>query len=235
MKELVERNVVIGSTLVAARYSLTISEHIIILIILGKLDQSVPPDTTRAFRVSVDEYCKLRKVDRSVAFKQLKEAAGDLFERELNYQELDEEGQLYKVRSRWVSSCYYNIEESCIKIRFVPEILKHLFDLKDNYTTLRLAEFGKLSSSYSMRILQLLCSNRYRGRSGKYEIYLDELQFMLEVPESYYSYAMFKLRVLNPVIKELGEAGKNVVEIKLVEKKVGKKVHSLVFDYTFTN
>ena len=236
MKELVDRNIVVSGTLVAARYSLSVPEHIIILIILGKLDQSQAVDTTRAFRVSVDDYVKVRGVSRSLAFRQLKEAADSLFERELNYLETDmETDEVYNVRSRWVTSCYYNVDESTVKLRFVPEILKHLFELKNNYSTLRLREFGKLGNNYSHRILQLLCLNRFQGHKGSYKISLDNLLTLLEVPESYHVYGMFKLRILNPVIKELGESGKNIVKISLREIKEGKKVIAINFIYQFTN
>jgi plasmid replication initiation protein len=234
MTSLVNRNIVVSGSLIAARYSLSVAEHILILIILGKIDQSLPIENGKAFHVSIDDYCNIRNIDRSVGFKQLKQAADTLFERELVYQELDVDEKLYNVRSRWVSSCSYDIDEKLIKIRFVPEILKHLIELKSNYATLRLSEFGKLSSSYSMRILQLLCLNRFQGKKGSYEIDLEELLFMLEVPESYNTYAMFKMRVLKPVIKELGELGNNIVKITLVEKKIGKKVCSLKFNYCFT-
>jgi plasmid replication initiation protein len=233
MNQLSNRNIVVSGSLVAARYSLSVAEHIVILIVLGKLDQSLNIENNKSFYVSVDEYCEIRNVDRSVAFKQLKQAADTLFERELLYQELDEKEQLFNVRSRWVSSCSYDVDKKGIKIKFVPEILKHLIELKSNYATLRLSEFGKLNSNYTMRILQLLCLNRFQGKKGSYEIELDELLFMLEVPDSYNTYAMFKMRVLKPTIKELGEVGKKIVNIKLVEKKIGKKVAKLQFNYCF--
>jgi plasmid replication initiation protein len=233
MNQLASRNIVVSGSLVAARYSLSVAEHIVILIILGKLDQSLSIENIKAFYVSVDEYCEIRGIDRSVGFKQLKQAADTLFERELLYQELAEKKELYNVRSRWVSSCSYDVDNKGIKIKFVPEILRHLVELKSNYATLRLSEFGKLNSHYTMRILQLLCLNRFQGKKGSYEIDLDELLFILEVPESYNTYAMFKMRVLKPTIKELGDTGKKIVNIKLIEKKIGKKVIKLQFNYCF--
>lgn len=229
--ELINRNAVMSGELIRASWYLSLDEMVVLLMVLGKLDQSKEIDFKKEFEIDVEEFAKIRNVTKRYGFMALKKAVSTLFERKITFKELDTKGKERITETRWWTSTSYSTEECRLYLTLNPKIVEYLFELKKNYGTLRLREHCAMKSIHSSRLLSLLDLKRYRGKSDYILEYLPDLISNFGLEGKYTSYGAFKKVVLMPAIKELNERA--IVKIDLKELKLGRKVDRLRFNYTF--
>ena len=124
----------------------------------------------------------------------------------------------------WLSRVRYISDEARFMVRFEEGLKPYLLELKGRFTPYNLKNILPLSSTYSIRIYQLL--KEYESLKKRTFI-LEELQDILQAPKSYKLYSKFKQAILEVSEKELKEHCD--IYFTFSEKKRGRKVSEIVF------
>lgn len=127
---------------------------------------------------------------------------------------------------RWVQRVNYIKNEARIELRFSKDILPYLTNLSERFTRYSLSDVAKMSSSYAIRLFELL--TQY-SNMGMREIELNQLRqwFMLE--NKYPSIKDFKVRVLDPAVRQINDY--STLQVTWSQRKTGRKVTHLQFQF----
>ena len=203
--------------LINAKYKLSTMELKFILNAISKLDSK--HDTVLGeYSISVKE------IEDEIGISEghhsrLKTFAKKIMSKPL----LIEKGKDFEVYN-WFSRIKYIDSEARFLVRFEEGLKPYLLELKERFTPYNLKNILPLTSSYSIRIYQLL--KEYENL-GKRTFELEDLHDILEIPKSYKIYNRFKEKVLHVAEAELKEHCD--IYFTLKEKKRGRKVTELVF------
>ncbi len=129
------------------------------------------------------------------------------------------------------TSIVFKKEANMLFVKFNPDLKPHLIELYNKVTNKegRLFAQGDLRyileyrSEYTKRLYMILAQWR---KAGKMKIEVATLREMLDVPKEY-KYSNFKQKVLNIAEKEMLKKGDLFFEYE--EKKLGRRVHELIF------
>ena len=203
-----------GYELVNAKYKLNSSELKFILIALTQIDSKVDED--------LDEYIiKLSELETKLQSKQnetqLKTFAKKLMSKPLEVP-LNGGFEVYN----WFSKIRY--KDGIFTVRIDKDLKPYLLKLKDRFVAYNLKYILPLTSSYSVRIYQLL--KEYEKLTKRY-FDLEELMEVLQVPKSLKRYSQFKQKILKVAEKELLKH--TDIYFTIEEEKEGRKVSRLIF------
>jgi plasmid replication initiation protein len=137
----------------------------------------------------------------------------------------------------WFNVSRFNAETGIATMTFSAELAEFLLDLKRVYAKLNLRDIGKLQSKYALRYYELMMSYSFlKGKDGNstdcwyFERSLQELRFILEIPENVYQMTSnFRRKVVEDPIKELNAAGIGF-EIKSEKIKDGRNLSGIRFN-----
>lgn len=134
-----------------------------------------------------------------------------------------------KIMQRPLLVTDYLIGEGIVKFRFDQDAQPYLADLKEKYTKYYFENIQRISSTYAIRLYELL--KQYQ-KIGKREFLIDDLKFFLDISKDKYKlYADFKRRILLISESEINE--KTDIKINFEEIKTGRKITKIVF-YIFS-
>ena len=132
-----------------------------------------------------------------------------------------------------------------VTIRFSPEIMPYLINLKTNFTQHALSEISELNSKYAIILYRWLSMNynqyeHYSVKGGRREeqvesyrnpiITIRELRDMTDTVSEYKKFTDFERRVLKDPIKEITNYTSFNVTYEKVKK--GRSIESIVFHIT---
>ena len=221
-KELIVKD----NALINASYSLELTEQRIILLAILRARENKTPHNQELI-VTAQSYITAFNVHRNTAYKTLKTACDNLFDRRFSYQRYSDKGKVEQVRSRWVQSVIYAENESYIKIKFTDEILPLVTMLEKHFTSYELQQVASLKSVHSIRLYELLIQYR---TVGKIEISLDDLRLKLGINESEYPRMdNFKNRVLDVGIQQINEHSD--ISVKYEQVKQGRTITGFKFSF----
>jgi len=132
----------------------------------------------------------------------------------------------------WIASLEYEPEVGILGFRVSPDLKPYLIELSGGFLKYELKNILALKSPYVIRLYELLRHeyNKVNGYTGNkvvsYEIELDELRKLFEIPASY-AYKDIRIRILDKAVKQFAE--KTDITIKYEEHKRGRKVHKIEF------
>jgi plasmid replication initiation protein len=126
--------------------------------------------------------------------------------------------------ANWFADVEYIRGQAKFKVSFSKKLKPYLLDLQERFVHYNLRYILPLTSSYSVRIYQML--KEYEKLKIRY-IKVDEMMELLQVPKSYKNYAKFKQGILQVAEKELLEH--TDIYFTLEEEKEGKRVDRLIF------
>lgn len=172
------------------------------------------------YRISVKEFSEMLGLTGSTKYTELKEIAKSLMSKSIEIPQSDGGWLL----ANWISSAEYKKGEGIIALSFSPKLKPYLLQLKQ-YTSYRLSNILSLSSSYSIRLYELL---RKWSFLGKWESPVEEIREKLgAITKSYLLYGNFKSKILLPAIKELNEHTDLSISFKEIKK--GRSVERIEF------
>lgn len=209
-----------GNNLVEARHNnpLSAREQKIILTMVSMI-QPVDEDF-KDYRISIKEFSEMLGLTGSAKYTELKEITKNLMSKSIEIPQADGGWLL----ANWISSAEYKKGEGIIALSFSPKLKPYLLQLKQ-YTSYRLSNILSLSSSYSIRLYELL---RKWSFLDKWESSVEEIREKLgAVTKSYLLYGNFKNKILLPAIKELNEH--TDLSISFREIKKGRSVERIEF------
>ena len=221
-KELIVKD----NALINASYSLELTEQRIILLAILKARENKTPHNQELI-VTAQSYITAFNVHRNTAYKTLKTACDNLFDRRFSYQRYSDKGKVEQVKSRWVQSVIYAENESYIKIKFTDEILPLVTMLEKHFTSYELQQVASLKSIHAIRLYELLIQYR---TVGKIEISLNDLRLKLGIADGKYpTMNNFKARVLDVGIQQINEHSD--ITVKYEQVKTGRNITDFKFSF----
>lgn len=222
--------VIKSNALVEASYRLGLNEQRLILTCIAQIRRDEPITDQIMYSVSSLEFAKICGTEPKTAYRELKQVALTLKRREVRItQEPNGKGKRKKTFvAGWVQTIEYSDGDGLVSLRFNHDILPYLSELNKCFTSYKLKNVVRMSSSYGVRIYELLAQ---WGAFGEREISVTWLKENLQIANKYEKMCDFKKRVLAPAIKDINKNSDLLV--KWSQKKTGRKVTHLVFHFGF--
>lgn len=204
-------------SLITARYKLSTVEQKLVLSIISLIR---PNDTDfMNYQIPVNQFDFLSDNNNQ---SRLKKYCKDLMSKPLEIE--TEKGWLL---FNWFSHIEYIKKEGILECSISPRLKPYLLELQSNFKSYSLKYVLQMNSEYSIRIYELLKKNE---RLGVLEIDLEELQELLQVPESFKRYDNFKRKVLQPTSIEIAKY--TDIYFEFIEIKSSRKVDKIKFIIT---
>ncbi|RDY22472.1 replication initiation protein [Romboutsia maritimum] len=217
-----------NNLLVKARYSISLIENRIFLLMLYKLQKE--NDGILKCQISLSEFKKIIKFKGKNSANGILEVLEELRKKPIFFKEKkkNNKGHLWGAYG-FINGYYYDDELGTFHIEAsekIHEILKEY--LKMGYTPINVQIWLSLNNSYAQRFYDLL--RLWSGTKNVITYKINELKELLMLDEKYDKYNDFKRRVIKPAINELNKTEYFNIEIR--ENKVGRKIESIDFIVT---
>ena len=196
--------VVKDNALMNASYNLEVTEQrLILLAIINARETHKGITSDSKLEIHANDYASQFHVTKEAAYKALKTAVNNLFERQFSFKEETKKG-IGVVRSRWVSRIKYIDDSAILEITFAPDVVPLITRLEKHFTSYQIQQVTQLTGKYAIRLYELLIAWREVGKVPQIE--LSEFRAKLGIEDDEYK-AMnhFKSRVLEPSIKQINQ------------------------------
>ncbi len=230
MSEMSNNLVKKSNKLVSASYSLTVNEQRLLLACLSKVDSRKKLYDTDLFVVTVQQMQELFYTEENEknVYRDLKEAAEKLLERKVL---IDEPNSItgYTI-ANFVQAAKFEPDLMQVSVRFTYDLSPYLSELTEKFTEYRLSHIAQLTSSYAIRIYEMLVS--WFGRDGKYtenKIEISKLRQILNISNKYGQFGQLKQYVLDPAIQQINENTDFNVSVEF--SKRGRAYHWITFKF----
>ena len=220
--------VVKDNALMNASYNLEVTEQRLILLAIinaRETHQGITSDSK--LEIHANDYASQFHVTKEAAYKALKTAVNNLFERQFSFKEETKKG-IGVVRSRWVSRIKYIDDSAILEITFAPDVVPLITRLEKHFTSYQIQQVTQLTGKYAIRLYELLIA--WRGVGKVPQIELSEFRAKLGVEDDEYK-AMnhFKSRVLEPSIKQINQH--TDITVSYEQHKRGRTITGFSFKF----
>lgn len=223
--------IVKDNSLVNACFDLTLVEYRLLNLAFSEITEN--NKSQKDFKISCRKYAEVYKVDEKSVYKQLKDARDKLFYREFLYKRKVFEGGISDTeytKARWINKASYADKLGYIKFQITDDVLIMVSFLKQCFTRYRLSITANLGTIYSIRLYELIIKWESTGKTPV--IPIEDFKNMLAIGSDKYSrVADFKIRILNPSIKQINEHTDIVVKVDDV--KTGRAITGFIFSFKF--
>jgi plasmid replication initiation protein len=183
-------------------------------------------------RVTAKEFAEAYpNIEVKHAYSELKEAAENLFECKVEWDEefIDRGKKTIKHRAvRWIYEKIDTTTAGWVDIKFSPSIAPYLLGIESEFTKYKLRHAADLRSMYSWRLLEIMA--QYRD-TGLVTITYDAFCVAMAAPDSCVrDSGQLRRRVIEPAVKELQEKNGVAIEWEAV-KPAGRKVTGYRFKF----
>lgn len=227
MKELVVKD----NALVNAGYTLDLVEQRLILLAIIEARQTNTGITANdPLTIHADSYITHFNAHKNTAYSALQDACKSLFERRFSYYEINKKGNTEKVLSRWVSEIRYIDNEASVKLIFSPAVVPLITHLERQFTSYEIEQVANLSSTYAIRLYELLIQWRSTGKTPVFTLLEFRKKLAVEDHE-YKTMSNFKSRVLEPAIKQINEH--TDINVSYEQHKQGRVIAGFSFSLKF--
>ena len=219
--------------LVEASYRLSLYEQRLILTAITQVRRDQPVTDDQIYFVSAADIAEQAGIDVKSSYTYIKQAMARLFERKFTATMLppDEgEGAIIKKGRkrtfRWIQAMEEDTPAGAVGIRFSKDILPYLSQLKEQFTQYALADVGKMSSTYGIRLYELLLQWKSRGQRT---VSIEWLRQRFELGDRHQGLSDLKKIVIYPAVKQVNEH--SPLEVEVATKKTGRRVTHFVFTF----
>ena len=197
--------VVKDNLLINASYNLEVTEQrLILLAIINARQTSNGITADSKLEIHASDYATRFNVTNDGAYRALKNAVLNLFDRQFSFKEEDKNGKIGTVKSRWVSRIKYIDDSATLEITFAPDVVPLITRLEQHFTSYQIKQVAQLTGKYAIRLYELLIAWREVGKVP--QINLAEFRNKIGVEDDeYMRMSDFKIRVLEPSIKQINE------------------------------
>ena len=210
--------IVKANSLLRARYSLSIRELKLLLIIISCLspdDEDFP-----TIHLKVSQIAQLLGLQKGALYKELKALLKQLLSRVVEVKTPNG----YKLY-HWVDTAEYIEGRGEIIMKIHPDLKPYLLKLKEKFTMYQLKRILRLKSSYAIRLYELFKQHEgYRDL----KIGIDELRDILKLGDKYPRPDSLKNRVIYPAIQEISE--KTDLLVRVLTLKEQRKTTGFIFE-----
>lgn len=228
IEKLKDLNVVKSNAMIEASYRLTVQEQRILLAAISQIQQGEAVTDQQLYKISVHDIAEVSGISPRSLYKELEDAAIRLKRREIRIpNKPNSKNKRHKVLiTCWLQSVQYTPNSGAVELRFSHDILPYISQLTEQFTIYKLKDIAKLSSSYSIRLYELLI--QWKSKKSRI-VELEWLRDRFLLNEKYQNIKDFKKWVLEPAIQQIN-ASTNMW-VKWDQKKTGRKVTHFVFDF----
>ncbi|UZS00123.1 replication initiation protein [Chondrinema litorale] len=212
--------IVKSNDLINSRYSLSVSEMRLILLMVSQVSKD--DEDFKTYRVQIKDFIEStgKKKNSQNLYSRAKEYSKQLMKRVL---EIPQENGTH-LQVTFLSSALYYPGQGYVDLRFDPSLKPYLLQLKSRFTSYDIRNVLSLRSFHSIRIYELL---KQYEKIGNRTFKVDELKEILNIADNYSNYNLFKRRVIEQAQKELT---KNCdITFQFEEIKLGRKVVEVKF------
>jgi len=204
--------------LIEARFRLTLQEQRLMYWVISCIEPD--DDDLKTYRVSIQELAQVIDTKNKDTYGRLKKITKKVMSRIIELKKDDRE-----ILIPLINKAIYHKGKGTIDIRLDEDLKDYLLQLKDNFTSVKVNELFSLSSTYAMRIYELLMQYK---RIGERTIALSELRNMLNIkPEQYQRFQHFDTRVLKKAQSEINN--KTKLQFTYEKIKRNRSIHSIRF------
>jgi plasmid replication initiation protein len=220
--------VVKSNRLIEASYRLGLNEQRIILYSICRCreeQKGLFPDLP--VTITADAFARqFPSVGRGNVYHQLKEAMDALYERSVTVHDIDPvSGNTRVKKTRWISEGAYVDGAGNVQVIFTPEVIKYITRLEAEFTSYQLEKVGNMTSSYAVRIYEMV--SQYRD-VGHRTFNLAWLRETLGVePGEYKLTADFKKWVIEIAVDQINKHSDLTVSYKSI--KTGRAITDFAF------
>ena len=226
--------IVKDNALITASHKLgEVEQRLILLAILKGREfcDSVEQLKGKELIIHADDYMQTFGVDRSVAYKALKQAVMGLFDAKWGYKYINDKGNKVVRYERFTQSAQYVEGEGTVSFRFADAIIPMLVELEKRFTSYEIEQVAELTSSYAMRLYEFFMQHLDK-KTGKgwLDISLDDLRFRFGLlPTEYQAMKDFKKRVLELSLKQINT--KTDLSATYTQRKQGRFIVGFRFEF----
>ena len=220
--------VVKSNRLIEASYRLGLNEQRIILYSICRCrdeQEGLFPDLP--VTITAEAFTKqFPSINKTNVYRQLKEAMDALYDRSVTIHDLDPASGHARVRkTRWISEGGYVDGVGNIQVIFTPEVIKYITRLEAEFTSYQLEKVGNMTSSYAVRVYELLSQHRDIGHRTLNLAWLRETLGI--EPGEYKLTADFKKWVIEISVDQINKHSDLTVSYKAV--KTGRAITDFAF------
>ena len=226
--------IVKDNALITASHKLgEVEQRLILLAILKGREfcDSVEKLKGKELIIHAEDYMQTFGVDRSVAYKALKQAVMGLFDAKWGYKYINDKGNKVVRYERFTQSAQYVEGEGTVSFRFADAIIPMLVELEKRFTSYEIEQVAELTSSYAMRLYEFFMQHLDK-KTGKgwLDISLDDLRFRFGLlPTEYQAMKDFKKRVLELSLKQINT--KTDLSATYTQRKQGRVIVGFRFEF----
>lgn len=219
--------VVKSNRLIEASYRLNVNELRIVLFSIVQTRETQTglfPDLP--VTISATAFAKQFGLDTKIVYSQLKEAMDQLYDRSVLIHDVDPDTGFERVtKTRWISTASYIDGAGNIQVIFAPKVIPYITRLESEFTAYRIEKIGKMSSSYAMRLYELLVQYLAIGTRTIPTVALREA---LQLDDGKYKLmADLKRWVIDLAVEQINKHSDLTVSYK--PQKTGRIITALVF------
>lgn len=228
MKDISDIKVYKSNALAEAGYRLSLQEQRIVLSALSQIGRGDIVTDEVMYTVTANSIAKLTGKEVDDTYEELKEAVIRLKRRDVRLVDKPNgEGKHKEILiTGWVQTISYVKEKGLVRLRFSKDILPYLSQLQKQFLSYNLESIAKFSSSYGIRVYELLVQWK---TTGTREIEISEFKRMLDIQKKYTSIKDLKRWVLEPSIKDINK--NSDFWVKQTQRKTGRNVTHFVFEF----
>lgn len=226
MSELVVKD----NALIQASYTLDLAEQRLILLAIIEARNSGQGITHDSLlKIHASSYAEQFGVNDKTAYTVVKDASKGLFDRYVTYHDKNpKNGKDRSFNCRWVDKIGVEPDSGIVYMRFTSDVVPLITRLESHFTSYEIDKVANLSSTYAIRLYELIIQWCDNGVTQKYNI--DELRQKLGVkPDQYKKMSNFKMRVLDLAIDQINTH--TDITVKAEQHKTGRTITAMSFTF----
>lgn len=197
-----------SNNLIEAYHELTITELKVLILCLARIDQRVPIDPTKLYRVNIEDYAEMYNVSRKHAYELLLDVGKSLIHKTVEFKQSlfnPKAPAKAMVYTNWVSGILYNPDTYSIELRWSDDIIPFISCMDGNFTKHYLEQLAGFKKIYSARLYRVLNQYKKLGKRSMTEV--EFRKFMGVKDGTYKTYDNLKRKVIEESVKEINEGG----------------------------
>ena len=226
MSELIVKD----NALIQASYTLdTVEQRLILLAIAEARETGHGISENSLLEVHASSYINTFSVEKHTAYTVLRDASKSLFDRYVTYHDVNPKtGKDRSFHCRWVDKIGYEPQSGIVFLRFTQDIVPLITRLEENFTKYELQQVSQLTSSYAIRLYELLIQWRSAGKTPIFDLAIFRQQLGVEA-QQYKTMSNFKTYVLDFALNQVNEL--TDITAKYEQHKKGRSISG--FSFTF--
>ncbi|WP_151707493.1 replication initiation protein RepM [Acinetobacter sp. TUM15064] len=224
MSELIVKD----NALIQASYTLdTVEQRLILLAIAEARETGHGITENSLLEVHASSYINTFNVEKHTAYTVLRDASRSLFDRYVTYHDINPKtGKDRSFHCRWVDKIGYEPQSGIVFLRFTQDIVPLITRLEENFTKYELQQVSRLTSSYAIRLYELLIQWRSVGKTPIFDLSIFRLQLGVET-QQYKTMSNFKTYVLDFALNQVNELTDITAEYE--QHKKGRTISGFSF------